>query len=83
MNNSDKLLMKFEIVNLLKSKSLVYVLFYLDDLIEWGSVVQVDYMFYIIFVCVYKNIVIDDYVVVFYVLFLYFGKLVEFFIFKV
>ncbi|EGE4066363.1 RNA polymerase subunit sigma-70, partial [Escherichia coli] len=82
MNNSDKPLTKPEIANLLKSKSLAHASFYLDDLIERGSVVQVDHMLYTTPACAYKNIVIDDYVAALHALLLHFGKPVEPSIFK-
>lgn len=82
MNNSDKPLTKPEIANLLKSKSLAHASFYLDDMIERGSVVQVDRMLYTTPSCAYKNIIIDDYVEALHALLLHFGKPVEPSIFK-
>ncbi|MDU9353275.1 sigma factor-like helix-turn-helix DNA-binding protein [Klebsiella sp. 141153] len=82
MNNSDKPLTKPEIANLLKSKSLAHASFYLDEMIERGSVVQVDRMLYTTPACAYKNIVIDDYVAALHDLLLHFGKPVEPSIFK-
>ena len=67
---------------MLKSKSLAHASFYLDDLIERGSVVQVDHMLYTTPACAYKNIVIDDYVAALHALLLHFGKPVEPSIFK-
>lgn len=83
MNNRDKPLTKPEIANLLKSKSLAHASFYLDDMIEQGSVVQLDRMLYTTPACAYKNIVIDDYVAALHALLLHFGKPVEPSIFRV
>ncbi|WP_255467542.1 sigma factor-like helix-turn-helix DNA-binding protein [Citrobacter sp. RHBSTW-00986] len=82
MNNNDKPLTKPEIANLLKSKSLAHASFYLDNMIEQGSVVQVDRMLYTTPACAYKNIDIDDYLAALHALLLHFGKPVEPSIFK-
>jgi hypothetical protein len=82
MNNSDKPLTKPEIASLLKSKSLAHASIYLDDMIEKGSVVQVDRMLYTTPACAYKNIVIDDYLEALHTLLLHFAKPVDPSIFK-
>lgn len=82
MNNSEKPLTKPEIASLLKSKSLAHASFYLDSMIEQGTVVQVDRMLYTTPACAYKNIVIDDYLAALHTLLLYFAKPVEPSIFK-
>ncbi|MHA6613165.1 sigma factor-like helix-turn-helix DNA-binding protein [Photobacterium damselae] len=56
MNNSDRPFTKPEVANLLKSKSLGHASYYLDDLIEVGSIVQVDHQLYTTPMKAYRNI---------------------------
>lgn len=64
MSRNIKPLTKPQIANLLKSKSLNHASYYLDELIEAGKVVQVDRMLYTTPDLAYKNINLDEYIVV-------------------
>lgn len=62
MNSLKKPLTKPEIASLLKSKSARHASFYLDNLIEEGKVIQVEYMLYTTPDVAYKDIDINQYV---------------------
>lgn len=62
MKRNEKPLTKPEIANLLKSKSLNHAGFYLDEMINSGTVVQVDRMLYTIPELAYLNIDLNEYI---------------------
>lgn len=64
MIRNIKPLTKPQIANLLKSKSLDHASYYLDELIESGKVVQVDRMLYTTPDLAYKDIDLDEYLIV-------------------
>lgn len=61
MNKRKKPLTKPEVASLLKSKSLGHASFYLDELMEKGSVVQVDYQLYTTPLQAYRKIDLNVY----------------------
>ena len=62
MCKSSRPLTKFDVANLLKSKSSNHASFYLDKMIDTGQVVQVDRMLYTTPENAYKSISLKDYV---------------------
>ncbi|WP_199194438.1 sigma factor-like helix-turn-helix DNA-binding protein [Photobacterium sp. GB-50] len=56
MNKSERPFTKPEVANLLKSKSLGHASYYLDELMEAGSIVQVDHQLYTTPMKAYRNI---------------------------
>ncbi|WP_276529485.1 sigma factor-like helix-turn-helix DNA-binding protein, partial [Psychrobacter celer] len=62
MRRNEKPLTKPEIANLLKSKSLNHAGFYLDEMINSGTVVQVDRMLYTLPELAYANIDLNKYI---------------------
>lgn len=82
MNSSNRPITKPEIANLLKSKSLNHASFYLDNMMDEGTVVQVDRMLYTTPEVAYKNVDINDYVNAIEAILKKYGKPVEPSIFK-
>ena len=62
MNRSFKPLTKVEVASLLKSKSIGHAGYYLDQMLEEGSIVQVERMLYTTPQLAYKNIDLNIYI---------------------